>query len=61
MATTLNFFSCCQKKAKKKLRVVAVTHGDDSQFFSCCQKKAKKKLRVVAMIHGDNLKILVAG
>ena len=35
-----------------KFRVVAVTHGNDSQLFSCCQKK----LRVVAVTHGDDLK-----
>ena len=44
MATTLTFFLVARKRQHKKLRVVAVTHGDDSQLFSCCQKKATQKV-----------------
>ena len=51
-------FSWHQKEGdKKKLRVVAVTHGDDPKQFSCRQKEGdKKKLRVVAVTHGDDPK-----
>ena len=38
-----------------KLRVVAVTYGDDSQFF-LLEKCNTKKLRVVAMTHGNDPK-----
>ena len=45
-----------------KLRVVAVTHGDDSQPFSCCQKKSnKKKLMDIAWTHEDDPKELLPG
>ena len=39
------------------LRVVAVTHGDDSQpFFLLPGKSDKKKLKFVAVTHGDKHK-----
>ena len=43
---------------KKKIRVVAMSHGDDPQFFVVpflvSFLLGQKKLRVVAMSHGDD-------
>ena len=52
MATTLNFF-CCQKECdKKKLRVAAVTHGDNLNKFLLPDDQ--KKLRVVVLNPGND-------
>ena len=68
MAMTLNFF-CPKKKVTqeektKKMKVVAMTDGDDPNFFSCSSKKGdmkgdKKKIRVVAVTHGDDQQLFL--
>ena len=48
MATTLNFFLFLKKVDKKgdknKLRVVAVTHGDNHQLFIVARRNMTKNL-----------------
>ena len=43
MATTLNFFLLPEIGNKKKLRVLAVTYGDDPEFFLVARRNLKKK------------------